>query len=94
MRSLYVLSILALGCGSVQPSITSEVLSDGFPAKLHPAQQRPGKDGKGHIPGGWNQDMPYQGRCWYPLPGNTQEGEPMVSAEPVSKVRRRRCSGR
>jgi len=48
MRQLIVIfAALALGCGTLQPSMApeQEVLADGFP-KPHPAQQRPGKDGK------------------------------------------------
>jgi hypothetical protein len=49
MRLLMVIiAALALGCGTVQPSVgpEQETLVDEFPSKPHPYQRRPGKDGR------------------------------------------------
>jgi hypothetical protein len=72
MRPLIViLAAHALGCGAVQPAVgpEPEVLVDGFPPP-HPAQQRPGKDGKCRVPEGWPSTLLTlirNGACWTPL---------------------------
>jgi hypothetical protein len=70
-----VLAVLALGCGSALSSIAPEVLSDGFPSKPHPAQQRPGKDGRCRVPLDWPPlpTIVKGGGCWVPLDATPEQ---------------------
>jgi hypothetical protein len=73
---LFILVVLGLACGTVQPGIIPEapVLVSGFPSKPWPFQVRPGSDGK--CPGGGPPSVIIKGSgCWVWVVGTTEECE-------------------
>lgn len=73
VNRVVITAALVLGCGSAQHALVSpEAPVDGFPAP-HPAQQRPGKNGKCRAPD-WQQHVLVKaGGCWVALDATPEE---------------------
>jgi hypothetical protein len=90
-RNLLVLTpALILGCGSAQHARASEeTLVDGFPA-LHPAQQRPGRNGKCRAPE-WQTVLVKAGGCWVQLDATPEQCEQFQRESPYYVLHEGRC---
>jgi hypothetical protein len=86
--------VLFLACGTAQYATgpAEEVVVDGFPPP-HPAQQRPGKDGRCRTPR-WGPDMEtlvMNGGCWTPLDATPEQCEKAHRENPYHVLYQDRC---
>lgn len=93
--SIAIIAALALGCGSAQHPTgpSQEALVDGTFPPPHPAQQRPGKDGKCKLPEGW-PELPLlvrRGACWAPLDATEAQCREAAKENPYHVWAEGRC---